>query len=80
MDRTYINKLASGDVLIQGWVHSLRGQSKIKFLQLRDASGIVQCIITDPALFSEFDKLTAESVISVAGRLKSANIKSEEVT
>lgn len=80
MKRTYINSLSDGEVLINGWVHSLRGQSKIKFLQIRDITGIVQCIIMDENLFSEFAKLTPESVVAIKGNIKSANIKSEEVT
>jgi len=80
MERTYINELSEGEVLIQGWVHNLRGQSKIKFLQIRDITGIVQCIIMDENLFSEFAKLTPESVITIKGTIKPAKIKSEEVT
>ena len=80
MKRTYVQDLSSGEVLINGWVHTLRGQSKIKFLQIRDITGIVQCIIMDEKLFAEFAKLTPESVVAIKGHIKSANIKSEDVT
>jgi nondiscriminating aspartyl-tRNA synthetase len=80
MKRTYIKDLSSGEVLINGWVHSLRGQSKIKFLQIRDITGIVQCIVLDDKLFDEFSKLTPESVVEIKGNIKSAVVKSEEVT
>ncbi len=67
-------------VLIQGWVQGLRGQSKIKFLQLRDITGVVQCVAFDQGLFDTFSKLMTESVVSITGLVKSANIKSEEIT
>ena len=81
MERTYIKDLKEEKtVLIKGWVHSLRSQSKIKFLQIRDSTGVVQCVITNHKLFESFDKLLAESVIAIQGLVKKANIKSDEVT
>lgn len=83
MKRTYINELSAKEgqtVLIQGWVHSLRGQSKIKFLQLRDITGVVQVVLAEAKLFDDFNKLLCESVISITGLVKKANVKSEEVT
>ncbi len=83
MNRTYINELSAKEgqtVLIQGWVHSLRGQSKIKFLQLRDITGVVQVVLAEAKLFDNFNKLLAESVISITGLVKKANVKSEEIT
>ena len=81
MERTYVKEIKEGKtVLIQGWVHALRGQSKIKFLQLRDKTGIVQCVIADPKLFENFDKLLCESVVSIKGLVKKANVKSDEIT
>lgn len=81
--RTLIKDLSDKDgqtVIIKGWVHSLRGQSKIKFIQLRDLSGMVQVVAFDPKLFETTDKLLAESVIAVTGLVKKANVKSEEIT
>lgn len=80
MERTYIKDLAEGKVLIKGWVHGLRGQSKIKFLQVRDFTGIVQCIVVDDKLFDEFAKITPETVVEIEGHVKSASVKSEEVS
>ncbi|MBI2573533.1 aspartate--tRNA(Asn) ligase [Candidatus Woesearchaeota archaeon] len=81
MQRTHINQIQEGHTVnVQGWVHSLRGQSKIKFLQLRDITGVVQCILMDQAQFPTFDKLLAESAISITGLVKKAVVKSEEVT
>ncbi len=81
MERTLIKDIQeSQTVFLQGWVHSSRGQSKIKFLQLRDITGTVQCVLTEPKLFDDFAKLLNESVISITGLVKKANVKSEEVT
>lgn len=83
MERTYIKDLSAKGgqiVFLQGWVQGLRGQSKIKFLQLRDITGVVQCVAFDASLFDSFSKLMNESVVSVTGLVKPANIKSDEVT
>ncbi|MBI5872310.1 aspartate--tRNA(Asn) ligase [archaeon] len=81
MQRTYTNmiKKGKGEIFLQGWVHELRDLAKIKFILLRDAEGIVQCVITDKALFEIFSKLTMESVIAVKGEVKEAVVKSQEV-
>jgi aspartyl-tRNA synthetase len=83
MKRTYINELSAKEgqtVLIQGWVHSLRGQSKIKFLQLRDITGVVQAVAFDSKLFDNISKLLCESVVSITGLVKKAVVKSDEIT
>ena len=43
-------------VVLRGWVAARRSSGKIAFLQLRDGSGVVQCVagrsdVDDPALF-----------------------------
>jgi nondiscriminating aspartyl-tRNA synthetase len=65
MERTYIKDLKKGPVLVKGWIHELRDLAKIKFILLRDITGIVQCIIKDEKLFKKFSELTLESVISI---------------
>ena len=83
MERTKIDQLSKkvGEtVLVKGWVQELRGQSKIKFMILRDNSGVVQCVAFDPSLFDTCAKITAESVVSIEGLVKTANVKSVEIT
>lgn len=48
-----------------GWVHSVRDHGKITFVDLRDGTGIVQCVSEN------LTKLTAESVVEVVGEVKS---------
>lgn len=83
MERTKVSELSNKEgkeVFIQGWVQDIKGQSKIKFMQLRDITGVVQCVAFDQKLFDTVAKLTPESVVSIKGLVKKANVKSEEIT
>ena len=47
MARTYIKDLKVGEkVTVKGWLHEIRGLAKVKFLILRDYTGIIQCVAT----------------------------------
>jgi aspartyl-tRNA synthetase len=83
MERTkidWLSKKVGETVLVKGWVQEFRGQSKIKFILLRDISGVVQAVVFDQGLFDACAKITTESVISIEGVVKTANVKSAEVT
>ena len=58
-------------VEIAGWVHNTRGLGKIKFLLLRDVSGLIQVTAVkgkvDDAVFEIADKVSRESVVYVKG-------------
>ena len=53
-------------VRLAGWFHNLRALGKLNFLQLRDASGICQIVLTK-AEMSQLDGVLPESVIEVEG-------------
>ncbi len=53
-------------VKLAGWLHNLRALGKLNFLQLRDASGIYQILLTKAEL-SQIDNALPESVIEVEG-------------
>jgi aspartyl-tRNA synthetase len=84
MKREKINKLnekIGKEVLIKGWIHEIRDQSKIKFLLIRDVSGIVQSIILkENELFDTISGISKESVVSIIGKIKKAKITNPEVT
>jgi len=77
MKRSYISELKSGQkVLLKGWVFEIRELGKMKFILLRDASGIVQCVLKQGSKgFNE--ELTLESVVSIKGKVKNAHVKAE---
>lgn len=79
--REYISELEEEQkTTLFGWCHELRDLAKIKFILLRDITGIVQCVIKDEKLFKKFSELTLESVIEITGKTKKANVKSPDVT
>lgn len=61
-------------VIVQGFVHTLRVQSKIIFLILRDTTGLVQNIIeiSTPEIFETTKNLSHESVVRITGIVKDA--------
>ncbi len=77
MQRTFIRDLKAGeDVIVSGWAHEIRVLSKLAFILLRDSTGMIQCVITG----KDMEKLVGlglESVVSIKGKVKKANVKAE---
>lgn len=75
--RTYIedlfSKKAGATVEFAGWVHEKRALGKIRFLVLRDMTGIIQVVGLDkkasPELFEKMDTFTRESVLYIKGKI-----------
>ena len=61
------------EVIVMGWVHSIRALGKIIFVILRDREGTVQIVApkqkVGEELFSQIKKLGAEDVIAVRGKV-----------
>lgn len=56
---------------IQGFVHTIRLQSKIAFIVVRDLSGMIQLVVEkDNPAFAIAEKLSLESVVRATGTLK----------
>ncbi len=73
-----ISDLKEGEhSLIKGWVHEIRDLSKMKFILLRDSSGIVQCIIKDDKLMKDSSSISLESVIEIEGAVNKASVKAD---
>ncbi|MGB8959104.1 MAG: amino acid--tRNA ligase-related protein, partial [Candidatus Aminicenantales bacterium] len=77
MDWVYIEDIASRDgqdVEIRGWVYNKRSSGKVRFLLVRDGTGIIQATAfsadKDSLLFQQFDRLTQESSLIVRGRVR----------
>jgi len=62
------------DVEIRGWVYSKRSSGKVRFLLVRDGTGILQTTVfsgdENHPLFKKFDALTQESSLIVRGRVR----------
>jgi nondiscriminating aspartyl-tRNA synthetase len=54
-------------VRLAGWLHRLRRLSNVSFLVLRDARGLAQIVVSDPALVYRLAGLYNESVLVVEG-------------
>jgi len=69
-----ISQYKGQKVEIRGWVYNKRSGGKIRFLLIRDGTGIIQGIIAsskeDSPLFKQFDSLTQESSVVVRGKVR----------
>jgi len=77
MQWVYVEDIAGfvgQDVEIRGWVYNKRSSGKVRFLLVRDGTGIIQAtafsVEKDSLLFRQFDRLTQESSVIVRGRVR----------
>jgi len=75
--RTFTDEVqakAGETVILQGWAQTIRLQSKIAFIVLRDTHGLIQCVaLKDIAdVFKQIKALAQESVIAVTGQIQAA--------
>lgn len=65
--KDYVGK----EVKVSGFVQTIRIQSKIIFVILRDYSGIVQCLsLEKDDFFEKLKEITIESVLKIKGKVK----------
>jgi asparaginyl-tRNA synthetase len=59
---------------LHGWLYNKRSSGKIRFLVMRDGSGLVQGVVVKAAVsedvFNRFDQLTQESSFSMTGTVR----------
>lgn len=62
------------DVTVRGWLYNKRKGGKVRFLLVRDGTGIVQCIVSKAEVedesFELADTLTQESSLKVTGTVR----------
>ena len=59
-------------VLVKGWLHTLRLLGKLNFLVLRDRSGLLQVVVEDKEELKKIKELQVGSVLEVVGVVKEA--------
>ncbi len=69
-----LSEFVGQEVRLSGWLYNKRSSGKIKFLMVRDGTGLVQVIMVRDELaediFSKFGDLTQESSIIVCGTVR----------
>jgi asparaginyl-tRNA synthetase len=77
MDRIYVEDLSKHigeELTLQGWLYNKRSSGKIRFLVMRDGTGIIQGVVVKNAvsdeIFGKFDELTQESSFTMRGKIR----------
>ncbi|HEY0003567.1 MAG TPA: asparagine--tRNA ligase [Pyrinomonadaceae bacterium] len=77
MDQIYINELSEHvgeEVTLKGWLYNLRSSGKLLFPQLRDGTGLVQCVVfkksVAPEVWDALKGLGQESSLIVRGSVR----------
>jgi asparaginyl-tRNA synthetase len=77
MSQTYINQLSKHvgeEVTLKGWLYNLRSSGKLLFPQLRDGTGVVQCVVfkkaVEPEVWDALKGLGQESSLIIRGTVR----------
>ncbi|MDR0734872.1 MAG: asparagine--tRNA ligase [Elusimicrobiota bacterium] len=77
MTRVYIKdigKYSGQEIILQGWLYNKSSKGKLAFLQLRDGTGVIQCVVfkgdVSEEVFKLAETLPQESSFAVAGIVK----------
>jgi asparaginyl-tRNA synthetase len=76
MPHTYISDISSHagqDVELRGWVYNWRSSGKLKFILLRDGTGVIQCVVSkkevSEEVWQEAEKLSQETSLILRGKV-----------
>jgi asparaginyl-tRNA synthetase len=76
-EQAYIDQIdqhVGKQVTIKGWLYAKTGKGKLQFLQVRDGTGIIQCVVfkkeVSPAVFDAARQSTQESSLIVSGTVR----------
>ena len=74
---TYIENVAEHEgreVVLRGWLYNKRSSGKLHFLQLRDGTGVIQCVVfrndVPAETFALADHIPQESALRVTGTVR----------
>src|SRR3712207_8210083 len=83
MQQVYINELSrhvGEEVILRGWLYNMRSSGKLLFPQLRDGTGIVQCVVfkkaVSPEVWDSLKGLGQESALTIRGSVRAEDRKS----
>lgn len=69
-----IGEFVGRTVTIRGWLYNKRSSGKVRFLLIRDGTGIIQSVVVKnevtPEAFSATDILTLESSLEISGKVR----------
>src|SRR5580693_5208517 len=69
-----LGKHVGESVTVRGWLYQRRSSGKLHFLEVRDGTGIVQCVVfkgnVSPETFALADHIQQETSLEVAGTVK----------
>jgi len=69
-----LKELAGQSVTLNGWVYNKRSGGKVRFIILRDGTGLLQCVLfkgnVSEDVFERFNLLNQESSVQVTGNVK----------
>ena len=81
MEQSYIESLPArvgSEVRIKGWLYNKRSSGKIRFIQVRDGTGILQAVASvkdvDETSFEQMDALPIESSLEVVGEIRAVRL------
>src|SRR5579883_3190751 len=69
-----LGKHVGETVTLDGWLYNKRSSGKLHFLEVRDGTGIVQCVVfkgnVSPETFAAADRIAQETSLEVVGSVK----------
>src|SRR5690606_27596515 len=72
--REDIHKYEDSEVTIKGWLYNKTDKGKLRFLLIRDGTGVIQGVVfqtnVSPEAFRIADELTQESSVIVTGKVR----------
>ncbi|MFN3305731.1 MAG: asparagine--tRNA ligase [Candidatus Kapaibacteriota bacterium] len=69
-----LSQYVGQEITLRGWVYHKTGKGKLQFIQLRDGTGIVQCVVfrgnVSEEVFEKAKELTQESSVIIKGTVR----------
>ncbi len=74
------NVAVDSDVIILGWVRTVRASKTVTFIEINDGScmGNIQAVITDPGKFPVLDKVLTGASVRIQGKLSQSQGKEQK--